>query len=441
MKQNILIATLLAAMLALAGCGGGSSNVVNTAAQIKVDINACTTAQCVDAELAKASEADRADLMATADAKKKALADMNDNEPKSVAADQGIDLDSGKTQTVEVKAGTPRTFGDKTYTCPEGTCEITFTNVLGTITAMATGGVTVADKAVAPNPQLPPTGGVQRSSDKASLVQDRSKSTHTWHFEIKDGNTNAVKSANLGTITPSMWYLTNLGAATGDTENRLSFNYFSTEAAADNVGIGGRRTSADAKRMTLGAWAVEQPGGNLKAGKHYESSEALTDAAKGLLDERLGESDGGKATYTGQAVGITVTDGMDDSDNEKFKASYAAWADGAVSLTADFEKMELSGNVQGVITGSINSGVDLESTDRVTVNLKKASIANYAVTGTIEKGLTNPTKTGDWKAEFTNDGTWIIGEFEDTPKSKQDNDYMQHYGTFGATCSGATCNQ
>jgi len=435
MKQNILIATLLAAMLALAGCGGGnSSNVVNTATQIEVAINACTTAQCVDDQLAKADAADKADLMEKADDKKKALADM---EPKSVdvAGLTNDNLALGKSETITVEAGTPRDVGTKTYKCPEGTCEITFTNVLGTITAMATGGVTVEDKAVAPNLQLPPRDGVQRSNDKLELVYGKysgaTGNNMGWYFEIKDGNTNALKSSAITVVDQKGWQALNNSMNNDSTKSRSSLNAYiattDTETVLDKPEI-----KPDAAYMVLGAWAVAQPGSaNLRAGKHYHSSKALTAAGKSRLDARLGESDGGTATYDGQAVGVTVT-GAVSGTPAKFTPSYTAWTNGAVRLMADFEKMELKGWVK--------KDASTATAEDHSIALKKASIASYAASGDIasDTGINAPDKTGSWRAEFSNDGSWIIGEFDDTPKSKQDDDYMQHYGTFGA-CNPA-CN-
>jgi len=152
MKQNILIATLLAGMLALAGCGGGSSS---------------------------------------SPANDGGMKDNGDTEPKTldVSGLTGVTLDAGKNQTVKVKAEAPRDFGNKRFTCEEGTCEITFTNELGTIVAEATGDVTVADKPTTPidittgtNPQ--PTVSTDPLSNDVlvkAFSSDMAERTTVWN--------------------------------------------------------------------------------------------------------------------------------------------------------------------------------------------------------------------------------------------------------------------
>ncbi len=97
MKQNIFIAALLAGMLALAGCGGGSSatpeeeteTMTETAAEtISAAIAECADDACVEGEIAKAeaddsgvSDEELEDLKVEAEARKEAIAATAGDKP------------------------------------------------------------------------------------------------------------------------------------------------------------------------------------------------------------------------------------------------------------------------------------------------------------------------------------------------------------------------
>jgi len=111
MKQNILIATLLAAMLALAGCGGGSSS-----------------GPSVPPPPPKEPES----------------VDLPDG---ATLTGIGLGLDkAGESQEITIEAGKKRNVGNVVFSCPEadGDCVATFKNELNSLVVMSTGGLTAA---------------------------------------------------------------------------------------------------------------------------------------------------------------------------------------------------------------------------------------------------------------------------------------------------------
>jgi len=468
MKQNILIATLLAAMLALAGCGGGSSNVVNTAAQIKVDINACTTLQCVDAELAKASDADKADLMATADAKKKALAGMNNNEPKSVKlpandGPSGLGLtDSGDSEEITIEAGKSRTLANVVFSCSEagGDCVATFKNELNSLVVMSTGELTATPKPAANKGTISDstatvsgTAGTANSGPVMLVREERDwngngNKTTSWGIVVKSGTKEAAATFtanNQNTVALATGWQEATSDETAETEDLIAFSA-ATNAESDTNPLPGTTGTEntrlkDQAYMTLGAWVIYPNPTLSSTGKVAYASKEL--GSKGMT--LLGQYKTAKtsATYNGAAVGVTVSAAVTDNVP---KYTYVPW-NGSSTLKADFDTMKISGTIDPdgtagtAITGTENniplSAIDIGS--------------NYKASGSITKGgVRDPKNHGTWRAEFVNEGNGVIGEFDyrtsadfgkkssAMPLGNGQADpgvvtNARHYGAFGAT--------
>ena len=135
MKQNIFIAALLAGMLALAGCGGGSSSSPET------------------------PETPVTPETPTASGPSKVTA-----APGATASGYGVP-DSGDSDSITVKAGETTTFGGSSgdvYSCAAGAdCVVSLRNSGGTLEIMSTGTLAY----VAPAPAQPP------AADPADAMQ------------------------------------------------------------------------------------------------------------------------------------------------------------------------------------------------------------------------------------------------------------------------------
>jgi len=139
MKQNIYIAALLAGMLALAGCGGGSSSGPAKTDGMKNAGNGATATK----------------VMAP-----------------TTASPEKYDVEAGTPQTYPVAAGESITFGgtDK-YECAAGAdCKVTLENQAGTLVIMSTGMLKyVAPMVTQPAQQTPPGGDTGPLGD-ASII-------------------------------------------------------------------------------------------------------------------------------------------------------------------------------------------------------------------------------------------------------------------------------
>jgi len=206
----------------------------------------------------------------------------------------------------------------------------------------------------------------------------------------------------------------------------------------------------DAAYMTLGAWVIYPNPALSSTGKVAYASMPL--GSKGMT--LLGQYKTAKsiATYSGAAVGVTVS--AEDSDSNlsngfQAKYTYTPWTQGASTLTANFGTMKISGFIDANTPAIQVNGTALIAGDIVLSPIDIGS--NYKASGSITTGggRENPVNHGTWNAEFVNEGTGVIGTFDyrtsadfgkessKMPLSGQQTDpgavtNARHYGAFGA---------
>jgi len=405
-----------------------------------------------------------ADLMAVKETK--AEADRQAAAPKSVAA-AGISataLPAGESQTIEVKAGTPRDFGTKRYTCPEGTCSITFTNELGTIVAMATGGVTVAD--VPPLPPGPPTiddpgatiAGTSGTADSGPVMIVREKrdwdnvpdtvDTEGWGIVVKSGTKEAVALIDATSISAG-W---SIHTDTGITNQPIGFSV-ATNAQTDNTNLPGTTNTAnnrlaDVPYMTLGAWVIYPSPTLASTGKVAYASQPLGEDGMTLLASYK-NTEVPAAKYYGAAAVITVT--AEDTDTatagvQAPKYIYTPVTGAASTLIANFKTMKINGfiDLAGGTAGTevLPNNADIKLT-AIDIGSNYQASGNITTTMDVGRGLP-PKSIGTWNAEFVQKGRGVVGGFDQTTgsatkltdpsdSSNASTTFMRHYGAFGAT--------
>jgi len=444
MKQNIYIAALLAGMLALAGCGGGSS--VEKTDPPKVDPPASAVS-------VKFPDGGKIDPMA-------------------------VDLEKhGESATITIEADDSKKYGNVVFECPEagGDCKATFENELGNIVVKSTGGLTAGLELAASAGTIgDPTATVSGTTGTANsgpvmLVREKrdwngdEDETTSWGIVVKSGTKESAATFNHGgntrnNVTPTLsagWKNTTSNEA-DDTEDLISFSAVTNAQTKALAGIGesGEHSTLDGDRdyMILGAWVIYPNPALSDTGKVAYASKPLGSDGMALLGQY--KTAKGTAIYQGAAAGVTVTS-MDDDPNNSIAAynpkyTYTPWSGGSATLTANFDTMKIHGFIVRMSSQTLDTSPVTKDTGG---NIPLTAIdigSNYKASGNITVGESMPRdgtpakNVGTWDAEFVQDGAGIIGTFDRTGlnfgkkvtatgNSAEILDTSRYYGAFGAT--------
>jgi len=282
MKQNILIATLLAAMLALAGCGGGSS-----------------------------SGPEKSDSMKGA----------GNTEPKPLP-DTGLTNTGDEPRVIRVVKDTPFDTGTGKITCPVAECVITVSAQEGTPVVTQTGGAKFAKTE-------PPGLGEDQPTDSTNPL------SHDVLFKVVSGAETLWRLGGTAlTAEPNPSLMIKDGSET--TELRLRSIGGATTLKKDGEyiywGSWSKKTEeTGSKKTTYGDYGVVMGGGK-PYGKKPESSiyNHKTDGA--------GHKKATTATYTDMDAIVNY--------RKKSTDKWTPIAQDAMAkLTADFSKGMIGGNI------------------------------------------------------------------------------------------------
>ncbi len=391
MKQNIYIAALLAGILALAGCGGGSSSAPAT--------------EVVEGKTADGNDGDKTG--------------MTDTGPKTLVLGTGNTID-GKVHggTYNLAAGDKDVeIGGVYFSCPDGgegcvvivsddrrSNSVTYTGAMPTVSATKTPAVV--------NTQTNPRQG--DSNDPLSSANLLAA---------------VLKNTPFGTLMD--------GAATFMLLDKTKIKIW-----LDSVGVTGTTTKDD-NYIYYGIWTETADGGNLpdedkpKAQRNWRWGGSMPYGAK--PDASLTANPGDTAIYSGKAL-LHYKVG-DDGDWKQSRET-----ENTVSLKANFAGGWINGHVMlgnSDITGA-NDGPDR-------INLKTAMYSSDIFNGTAEfaKGGPDTIKgkgNGIWKGQFFGDSSLTIdggtqkhqapshvaGEFSVSRNKGTDIDALSITGVFGA---------
>jgi len=383
MKQNILIATLLAAMLALAGCGGGSSS-----GPAKTDDG-----------------------------------NTGDTEPKSVKIPAGktFDLKAGEKGELAVKAGQSEIRDGVLFECPTagGDCMATFENSLGTVVVKSTGGLT-AKPYVAPTTQpaqqTPPGGDTGPLGDASIIAAINGGKILGLPLANVGGSENTFKDKDGKTTTLRLW---------------------SDNAATNGItALSPGEPNKDANYIFWGHWRertdVDFPGADHKRGLVWGGSKPYGTKPATDLDPIM-------ATYNGLAAHQSSTDGgkiWTDADGPA-----------AVRLTANFKGGFIHGIIDVDTTDVPSGDVTPASGDIMLKTAMFPSGDTFSgSTEVAMPGMGQTKGSGTWEGQFFGPSTGekrstrkiedkapshVAGEFQVTHKSSAA-ETTTIRGTFGA---------